>query len=52
MPEWTEAENNFAKSLQKEMGAKEVGYEVKLILCANLRILRQEAPQQMSEKYR
>lgn len=30
MPEWTEAENNFAKSLQKEMGAKEVGYEVKI----------------------
>jgi len=30
MPEWTEAENTFAKSLQKEMGAKEVGYEVKI----------------------
>jgi aminobenzoyl-glutamate utilization protein B len=30
LPEWTEAENNFAKSLQKELNAKEVGYEVKL----------------------
>lgn len=29
MPEWTESENTFAKALQKEMGAKEVGYIVK-----------------------
>jgi aminobenzoyl-glutamate utilization protein B len=26
MPEWTEHENQFAKALQKEMGAKEAGY--------------------------
>ena len=30
MPEWTEAENAFAKSLQKELGAKETGYSVKI----------------------
>jgi len=30
MPEWTESENNFAKSLQKELGAKETGYPVKI----------------------
>jgi len=30
MPEWTEKENEFAKALQKEMGAKEEGYPVKL----------------------
>jgi len=26
MPEWTEKENNFAKALQKQMGAKETGF--------------------------
>jgi aminobenzoyl-glutamate utilization protein B len=30
MPEWTEAENAFAKSLQKELGAEEAGYPVKI----------------------
>jgi aminobenzoyl-glutamate utilization protein B len=30
MPEWTESEHNFAKSLQKELGAKETGYPVKI----------------------
>lgn len=29
MPQWTEAENMFAKSLQKEMKAKEDGYPIK-----------------------
>lgn len=30
MPEWTEEENAFAKSLQKELGAKETGYSTKV----------------------
>lgn len=30
MPEWTEDENKFAKSLQKELGVKETGYPVKV----------------------
>ncbi len=30
MPEWTESETLFAKSLQKELGAKETGYPDKL----------------------
>jgi aminobenzoyl-glutamate utilization protein B len=30
MPEWTEEENKFAKALQKELGAKENGYPVKI----------------------
>jgi aminobenzoyl-glutamate utilization protein B len=30
MPEWTEAENNFAKSLQKELGSEVKGYNVKI----------------------
>jgi aminobenzoyl-glutamate utilization protein B len=29
MPEWTEKENQFAKSLQKELGEKETGYPLK-----------------------
>lgn len=29
MPEWTENEQSFAKSLQKELGAKETGYPLK-----------------------
>jgi aminobenzoyl-glutamate utilization protein B len=29
MPEWTEQENQFAKSLQKELGEKETGYPLK-----------------------
>jgi aminobenzoyl-glutamate utilization protein B len=29
MPEWTEKENEFAKSLQKELGVKENGYPLK-----------------------
>ena len=29
MPEWTEKEQSFAKSLQKELGAKETGYVTK-----------------------
>jgi aminobenzoyl-glutamate utilization protein B len=30
MPEWTEVENDFAKSLQKELGAEMKGYPVKI----------------------
>lgn len=30
MPEWTEKEQDFAKSLQKELGEKETGYPVKI----------------------
>jgi aminobenzoyl-glutamate utilization protein B len=30
IPEWTEQEQNFAKSLQKEIGAKETGYVSKV----------------------
>ncbi len=30
MPEWTEDENAFAKSLQKELGAEEKGYQTKI----------------------
>jgi len=30
MPEWTEQEQVFAKSLQKELGEKETGYELKI----------------------
>jgi aminobenzoyl-glutamate utilization protein B len=30
MPEWTEQEQVFAKSLQKELGEKETGYELKV----------------------
>jgi len=30
LPEWAEAENIFAKSLQKELGAEESGYPVKI----------------------
>jgi len=30
MPEWTEEEMNFARSLQKTLGAKETGYPAKL----------------------
>jgi aminobenzoyl-glutamate utilization protein B len=30
MPEWTESEHNFAKSLQKELGADETGFPVKI----------------------
>lgn len=30
MPDWTEEENAFAKSLQKELGAKETGYSTKV----------------------
>ncbi len=29
-PQWTEEEHNFAKSLQKELGAKETGFPVKV----------------------
>lgn len=29
MPQWTDEENNFAKTLQKSLGAKENGYAVK-----------------------
>jgi aminobenzoyl-glutamate utilization protein B len=30
LPQWTEAEHNFAKSLQKELGAKETGFPVRI----------------------
>jgi aminobenzoyl-glutamate utilization protein B len=30
MPEWTEQEHAFAKALQKELGAKETGYPLKI----------------------
>jgi len=30
MPEWTEDEHSFAKALQKELGAKETGFPVKI----------------------
>ena len=30
MPEWTEQEQVFAKSLQKELGEKETGYPFKI----------------------
>jgi aminobenzoyl-glutamate utilization protein B len=30
IPEWTEGEQTFAKALQKELGAKETGYPVKV----------------------
>ena len=30
LPQWSEEEHNFAKSLQKELGAKETGFPVKL----------------------
>lgn len=30
LPDWTEGENNFAKSLQKTVGAKETGYPTKI----------------------
>ncbi len=30
MPEWTEQEQLFAKSLQKELGVKETGYDYKI----------------------
>ncbi|MBG0858418.1 MAG: amidohydrolase [Bacteroidales bacterium] len=30
MPQWTDDENNFARSLQKNLGAKEAGYPVKI----------------------
>jgi len=30
MPEWTETEQSFAKSLQKELGEKETGYPLKV----------------------
>jgi len=30
LPQWTEKENNFAKALQKTLGAKETGYPEKL----------------------
>ena len=30
IPEWTEKEQEFAKSLQKELGAKETGYPLKI----------------------
>lgn len=30
LPEWTEGEHDFAKSLQKEIGAKETGYPLKI----------------------
>jgi aminobenzoyl-glutamate utilization protein B len=30
MPQWTESEHNFARSLQKTLGAQETGYPVKI----------------------
>jgi len=30
LPQWTEEEHNFAKALQKELGAKETGFPVKI----------------------